>query len=350
MISSDIPPVSVKNVWKVFGDAPLKVIDALEGGASKSEVLEATGHVVGVRDVSFDVQLGETFVVMGLSGSGKSTLLRLLPRLITPTRGSVIIEGSDISTLDDTALREVRRHCMSMVFQHFGLLPHRRILDNVTYGLEIQGVNKAERYSIAREMLKIVNLAGWEDRYPVELSGGMQQRVGLARALAVDPDILLFDEPFSALDPLIRREMQDELLGLQSRLKKTIVFITHDFAEAIKLGTHIAIMRDGCFEQVGTPEEIVLNPATEYVSEFTRDVPKLRVLTARSVMRPLAEGSLANFSGTPIPAHARLDGCAAQVLQSDVPCGVVNSGGEIVGTLGRDAILSVLSADASTSA
>lgn len=347
MTLSETPPVSVRNVWKVFGDAPQKVIDALDGGATKSEVLEATGHVVGVRDVSFDVQKGETFVVMGLSGSGKSTLLRLLPKLIEATRGTILIEGSDVGALDAAALRDLRRHRMSMVFQHFGLLPHRRILDNVAYGLEIQGVKKQERFAKARETLKLVNLAGWEERFPAELSGGMQQRVGLARALAVDPAILLFDEPFSALDPLIRREMQDELLDLQARMKKTIVFITHDFAEAIKLGTHIAIMRDGSFEQVGTPEEIVLHPATEYVAEFTRDVPKLRVLTARSIMQSNAEQPTTEVNGAPrIPANARLDACAAQVLQSETLCCVVNGSDEVIGTIGRDALLAVLAADA----
>jgi len=343
---TQIPPIAVQNVWKVFGAQPGKVLDALDAGASKEEVLNATGHVLAVRDVSFTVQPGESFVVMGLSGSGKSTLLRLLPRLIAATRGSIQIDGGEVGTLDEKALRELRRHRMSMVFQHFGLLPHRRILDNVAYGLEIQGAPKKERYARAKEMLAQVNLAGWEERYPAELSGGMQQRVGLARALAVDPEILLFDEPFSALDPLIRREMQDELLRLQARMKKTIVFITHDFAEAIKLGSHIAIMKDGAFEQVGTPEELVLRPATAYVAEFTRDVPRMKVLTAGSVMEPAGE-----FSGDAEPVDARtpLLECVVRVLSAETPLPVTNGDGEVVGLLTRETVLQVLRADAPAS-
>lgn len=336
-------PISVRNLWKVFGPHPQRVLDALDAGASKEEVLGATGHVLAVRDVSFDVQAGESFVVMGLSGSGKSTLLRILPRLIDATRGTVLIDGAEIGALDVKALRDLRRHRMSMVFQHFGLLPHRRILDNVAYGLEIQGIAKKERYARARAMLEVVNLSGWEERYPAELSGGMQQRVGLARALAVDPEILLFDEPFSALDPLIRREMQDELLRLQARMRKTIVFITHDFAEAIRLGTHIAIMRDGVFDQIGTPEQIVLHPATAYVAEFTRDVPRMKVLTAGSVMTPTVEHTAA---GTPIDARTLLGDCAARVLAADLPAPVTNGSGEVIGALTRESVIKVLQADA----
>lgn len=342
------PPVAVRNVWKVFGHQPEKVLSALDAGASKSEVLNATGHVLAVRDVSFTVQPGESFVVMGLSGSGKSTLLRLLPRLIAATRGTIEIDGADVGALDEKGLRELRRHRMSMVFQHFGLLPHRRILENVAYGLEIQGTPKKERLARAKEMLAQVNLAGWEERYPAELSGGMQQRVGLARALAVDPEILLFDEPFSALDPLIRREMQDELLRLQARMKKTIVFITHDFAEAIKLGTHIAIMKDGAFEQVGTPEELVLHPATEYVAEFTRDVPRMRVLTAGSVMTPSTSATVENGTAVSVKRSAPLSSCASVVLSCNGPCTVKDDLGAVVGWISREDVLGVLRSDAAT--
>ena len=335
--------ISVQQLWKVFGPTPDRVISALDGGASKSDVLGQTGHVVAVRNVTFDVQKGETFVVMGLSGSGKSTLLRCLPRLIEPTRGQILIDGRDVNKLDANELRDLRRHRMAMVFQHFGLLPHRRILDNVAYGLEVQGVKRAERYERSRAVLEIVNLKGWENHYPSQLSGGMQQRVGLARALAVDPEILLFDEPFSALDPLIRREMQDELLGLQARMQKTLIFITHDFAEAIKLGTHIAIMKDGEFVQVGTPEQVVAHPANEYVAEFTRDVPKLHVLTARTIMEPL-NGSLppSLTDGQPVPAATTLDRCIAIVMQRELPCPVVDDGGTVIGSLSRRCVLQAM--------
>lgn len=348
---SQNPPISVRNLWKVFGPHPAQVLNSLDAAAGKDELLAATGHVLAVRDVSFEVAPGETFVVMGLSGSGKSTLLRMLPRLIDPTRGEIHIHGEDVARLDEKALRDLRRHRISMVFQHFGLFPHRRILDNVAYGLEIQGIAKKERYTRAQEMLELVNLKGWGERFPAELSGGMQQRVGLARALAVDPEILLFDEPFSALDPLIRREMQDELLKLQARMRKTIVFITHDFAEAIKLGTHIAIMKDGAFQQVGTPEAIVMRPATPYVEEFTRDVPRLRVLTAASVMMPLDADSAqaATITAEPIDAGMLLAECAVRVLSAEAPVLVVNESGVPVGQLTRDAILRAMQADASAS-
>lgn len=251
---------------------------------SKGEILEKTGHVLAVKDCSFNVLEGEIFVVMGLSGSGKSTLVRCISRLIEPTDGRIIIDGENVMDMDEKQLRELRRHKLSMVFQHFGLFPHRRVIDNVTYGLEVQGVNKATRREKARKILELVSLSGWESYYPWELSGGMQQRVGLARALAVDPEIMLFDEPFSALDPLIRREMQDELIKLQKMVGKTIIFITHDFHEALKIGDRIAIMKDGEFVQVGTSEEVVANPVNDYVREFTKDIPRSKVLTAGSIM------------------------------------------------------------------
>lgn len=278
--------ISCQNVWKIFGPHPERIKETLDPERSRAEILEETGHVVAVKDVTFGVRKGETFVVMGLSGSGKSTLVRCMSRLIEPTAGQVIIGGEDVTAMDEKQLRELRRRRMSMVFQHFGLFPHRKIIDNAAYGLEVQGVGKEARHARAKEILKLVGLDGWENHYPGELSGGMQQRVGIARALTVNPEILLFDEPFSALDPLIRREMQDELLNLQKMMHKTIIFITHDFLEAVKLGDYIAIMKDGEIVQMGTPERVILHPVNEYVQEFTKDVPRSQVLVAGSIMRP----------------------------------------------------------------
>ncbi len=275
-----------RNIWKVFGDGADSLVDSIDPALSREEVLAQTGNVVAVKDVSFSVREGETFVIMGLSGSGKSTLVRCLSRLIEPTRGEVLIDGQDVLAMNKQELRDIRRYKMGMVFQHFGNFPHKRVMDNVVYGLQIQGMEKAARNKRAAEVIELVGLMGWEERFPHELSGGMQQRVGLARALAVDPQILLFDEPFSALDPLIRREMQDQLIRLQQLVQKTMVFITHDFLEALKVGDRVAIMKDGEFVQVGTPEEVVSAPTDDYVRDFTRDVPRSKVLTARSVMTP----------------------------------------------------------------
>nr|WP_208392920.1 glycine betaine/L-proline ABC transporter ATP-binding protein [Frigoribacterium faeni] len=271
-------------MYKVFGRRPQDAVTRLEAGATRAEA--ASLGTAAVIDASFDVQPGEIFVVMGLSGSGKSTLIRMLNGLLEPTAGSVEISGADISDVSPARLREVRRASVSMVFQHFALLPHRTVLDNVAYGLEVQGVGKADRLAKAREMTAVVGLGGWEDKLPSELSGGMQQRVGLARALAAETDILLMDEAFSALDPLIRREMQEQLLELQATLGKTIVFITHDLNEAMFLGDRIAVMRDGRIVQIGTPEEILTDPANDYVAQFVQDVDRARVLTAASVMEP----------------------------------------------------------------
>ena len=275
-----------RNLWKVFGDGARDLADSIDPALSREEVLAQTGCVLAVRDISFYVQEGETFVIMGLSGSGKSTLVRCLGRLIEPTRGQVLIDGEDLLAMNKKQLRELRRHKMGMVFQHFGNFPHKRVLDNVVYGLQIQGIDKTTQQRRAAEVIEMVGLSGWEKRYPHELSGGMQQRVGLARALAVNPQILLFDEPFSALDPLIRRDMQDQLVGLQQLVQKTMVFITHDFLEALKVGDRVAIMKDGEFVQIGRPEELVSNPINDYVRDFTRDVPRSKVITARSVMTP----------------------------------------------------------------
>ena len=276
--------ISVRNLWKVFGKDPLRALDEENAGLGKQELQESLGLVAGLQDVSFDVDHGETFVVMGLSGSGKSTLIRCLIRLIEPTAGGVVVDGTDIIEADSDGLREFRRSKIAMVFQQYGLLPHRTVMDNAAWGLEVRGIPKEERYQKTQEMLDMVGLDGWEASYPRELSGGMQQRVGLARALAVDPEILLLDEPFSGLDPLIRRHMQDELIRIQQELHKTIVFITHDLAEAVRLGDRIAIMRDGSVVQIGEPEDIVLRPEDEYVAEFTQDVRRESILTARHVM------------------------------------------------------------------
>ncbi len=280
----DGPFISVISLWKVFGKSPYLTVSPDHAGKGKDQILAELGSVLALQDVSFAVDRGETFVVMGLSGSGKSTLIRCLVRLIEPTSGEIQIDGQDILKYDEKGLIGLRREKIAMVFQHYGLLPHRRVIDNAAWGLEVQGVDKATRYVRTREVLELVGLKGWEEAYPRELSGGMQQRVGLARALAVDPDILLMDEPFSGLDPLIRRNMQEELIRLQRELHKTIIFITHDLNEALKIGDRIAIMRDGRIIQIGSPEEIVLNPEDEYVGEFTQDVRRESILTASSVM------------------------------------------------------------------
>ena len=277
--------IEVEGLWKVFGNRPERATAAENSGKSRTEIQEELGLVVGLRDVSFGVEPGEIFVVMGLSGSGKSTLVRCLIRLIEATQGKVNFDGEDIFGYTREELIEFRRRKVAMVFQHYGLLPHRRVLDNVAYGLEVQGVETEERYRVAREAIATVGLDGWEDYFPREMSGGMQQRVGLARALAVDSGVLLMDEPFSGLDPLIRREMQDQLIVLQRELHKTIVFITHDLNEALKIGDRIAIMRDGEIIQQGLPEEIVTLPADDYVSEFVQDVSKAKVIQARAIMQ-----------------------------------------------------------------
>jgi glycine betaine/proline transport system ATP-binding protein len=330
--------LEIDHVWKVFGSRPDRAIDLAEQGASRSEILGATGCTVGVRDVSFGVRRGETFVVMGLSGSGKSTLIRCASRLNDVTRGKVLLDGEDLTAMSEEQLRNVRRHKMSMVFQHFGLFPHRRVIDNAAYGLEVRGVDKAERMERATKVLEIVGLKGWENHYPQQLSGGMQQRVGLARALTVDPEILFFDEPFSALDPLIRRDMQDELIRLQESLQRTIVFITHDFAEAIKLGDRIAIMKDGVFDQVGTAAELITSPETDYVREFTKDIPKTKVLTAASVTTP---GSSEGGSHR-VHLEDTIERVLPHLLSDSNPVGVDNASGEAVGIVDRKAVAHVL--------
>lgn len=284
--NNDLPKVKVNHLTKIFGKKTKPALEMIRANKSKTEILEKTGATVGVYDVNFEVEEGEIFVIMGLSGSGKSTLIRLLNRLIEPTSGNIYIDGQDISSLDKEGLREVRRNKMSMVFQNFGLFPHRTILENTEYGLEIRGVPKEERQAKAEKALENSSLIAFKDQLPSQLSGGMQQRVGLARALANDPEILLMDEAFSALDPLIRREMQDELLDLQENVKKTIIFITHDLNEALRIGDRIALMKDGQIMQIGTGEEILTNPANEYVRTFVEDVDRSKVLTAQNIMVP----------------------------------------------------------------
>ena len=276
--------VAVSGLWKVFGPNADEIINSERRTATKQYLLEQTNCVMAVRDASFEVRRGEIFVIMGLSGSGKSTLIRCLLRLIEPTLGKIIINGEDICGYDDEQLMELRRHTTGMVFQYFGLFPHRNVLDNVAYGLKVRGMSKEERYVRAREVIDMVGLNGWEDYYPATLSGGMQQRVGIARALAIDPDILLMDEPFSGLDPLIRRQMQDQLIELQAQVQKTILFVTHDLDEALKLGSHIAIMKDGDIIQIGTPEEVIVSPGDAYVQKFVQDASAAKVVTANFIM------------------------------------------------------------------
>ncbi|MEZ9229569.1 glycine betaine/L-proline ABC transporter ATP-binding protein [Vibrio amylolyticus] len=280
------PLIEIRGLYKVFGPKPNSVIDRVKAGVSKDQILEETGHTVGLKDINLSINKGEIFVIMGLSGSGKSTLIRHFNRLIDPTLGQIDVEGTDVMTLTQKDLEVFRRHKMSMVFQRFGLLPHRKVLDNVAYGLEIQGIAKEKRVAKANEWIETVGLKGYGDQYPSQLSGGQQQRVGLARALCTDAEILLMDEAFSALDPLIRSEMQDQLIELQQKLHKTIIFITHDLDEALRLGDRIAILKDGELVQQGTPDEILLYPADEYVEAFVKDVNRARALTVETVMQP----------------------------------------------------------------
>lgn len=282
---NNLPVIEAKQLSKVFGKNPKQALKLLDKGASKEQILKETGNTVGVNRASFSVEAGEIFVIMGLSGSGKSTLVRLVNRLIEPTEGSLYIDGENLAGMDKKSLRRVRREKLSMVFQKFALFPFRTILENAEYGLEIQDVPKEERQKKATEALEMVGLGGYMHQKPNQLSGGMQQRVGLARALANDPEVLLMDEAFSALDPLIRKEMQDELLDLQTTMKKTILFITHDLDEALRLGDRIALMKDGSIVQIGTPEEILVNPANDYVEKFVEDVDRSKVLTAHNIMK-----------------------------------------------------------------
>ena len=298
--------IQIQNVSKIFGNTSKEALDAIKNNlVTKQEALEKYNSVIGVSDVSFDINPGEIFCVMGLSGSGKSTLVRHINRLLEPTMGKILIDGQDVMALEKQDLQDFRNKKIGMVFQNFALMPHRSVIDNIAMPLEIRGINKNNRYGKANEILNIVELQGWGNKYAHELSGGMQQRVGLARALAADPEILLMDEPFSALDPLIRRQLQKEFIKLSKQLKKTTVFITHDLDEAVKVGHRIAIMRDGMVIQVGTPEEIVMNPEDDYVADFVKGISRLEVVKAKSIMKSI--GEFTNHNGV-IPSDAvRMD-------------------------------------------
>ena len=335
---ASVAKISCKGVWKLFGDEAATVY-AEHGGKLTPEILQAAGVIGAVQDASFAVGEGEIFVIMGLSGSGKSTLLRCMSRLIEPTAGEILFEDRNLLTATEKELTEIRRHKMGMVFQHFALLPHLTVLANVAFPLEIQGIDKRACERRALEVIELVGLNGRERYYPRELSGGQQQRVGIARSLAVEPDIWFLDEPFSALDPLIRREMQDEFMRLQSVLRKTITFITHDFDEAIRVADRIAIMKDGAIIQIGTPEALVLNPASDYVAEFTRDIPRAKVLSARAIMRPFEGGSPPHPR---IPDDTKVEDLAETLLESETEVSVVDQQGEVVGILSRQAVLDVL--------
>ena len=342
-LSPDEAAVHVDGLWKIFGPKADAIMKGPDAHLSRKDLQEKTGHVVGIRDVGFDVAPGEVFVVMGLSGSGKSTLVRLLTRLIEPTAGTVKLYGEDITAMADRALLDTRRRKVSMVFQHFGLLPHRKVVDNIAFGLEVRGENKGTRRNRAQEMVDLVGLTGYENNFPDQLSGGMQQRVGLARALAADPDILMFDEPFSALDPLIRRDMQNEVIRLHREVGKTMVFITHDLAEALKLGDRILIMRDGEIIQIGTPDEVVGAPADDYVRDFVSDVPKSHVLTLKWVMREAKPGEV-DATSPALLSNQIVRDAARVVLDHQGPCRVVD-GDEVVGVVDDEDILRVVVAE-----
>ena len=324
--------IEINNVYKIFGGNPNSVLPKVKKGATKEEILENTGHTVGLDNVSLKIEEGETFVCMGLSGSGKSTLIRHLNRLIDPTDGEILIEGTNVMNLNKEQLIEFRRHKMSMVFQRFGLFPHKTVIQNVGYGLEMQGKVEEERNKISMEKINAVGLNGFENQYPAQLSGGMQQRVGLARALATDTDIMLMDEAFSALDPLIRSDMQKQLIDLQSQLKKTIVFITHDLDESLRLGDHIGILNAGKLVQVGTPEEIIMNPADDYVKAFVKDVNRAKVIKAKIIMKKPNEVSNIDKSNV-IKVHEDqfIEEFLPQIVCSNSNCEVVDKTGNIKG-------------------
>ncbi len=336
---SDAPVITAKNVWKLFGPDPEKYLASMPAGRDFNEI-RADGYSAGVKDVSIDVSRGEMLVIMGLSGSGKSTLVRCFSRLHDITGGTIEIDGQDIMALNEKELIELRRQKMGMVFQSFGLLPHRTVLENVAFPLEMRGQDKHDRRARALEVIKLVGLEGREEYFPRELSGGQQQRVGIARSLAIEPDIWFLDEPFSALDPLIRREMQDEFLRLQDMLGKTIVFITHDFDEALRLADRIAIMKDGAVEQCDTPDKIVLDPQTPYVAKFTEDIEKSRVVHAAVIAKPL-NGSPPE--GEPVRGDAFIHELARLLVNDTrVTFPVADKSGAILGTLDRQEALEIL--------
>ena len=335
------PLIRAEGIWKIFGKNAQKVMGTPDVDLSRAELREKTGCVAAVRDVSFEVYPGEVFVVMGLSGSGKSTLVRTLIRLIEPTAGRVEIDGRDVTAASRDELLQMRRHTSSMVFQHFGLLAHRTVLDNVAFGLEVQGVAKAERHARAREVLRLVGLDDAAGQFPDELSGGMQQRVGLARAFAVDPKVMLYDEPFSALDPLIRRDMQDEVIRLQHETGKTMVFITHDLPEALRLGDRIAIMRDGRVVQLATPEDLVGSPADDYVANFVRDIPRSHVLTLRWIMRDPKPGE---EDGPTLDVGTTVRRAVPVIASTSRPVCCVEDG-KVVGVVDQVAVLTAIAGE-----
>tara|TARA_B100000965_G_scaffold58957_1_gene45046 strand:+ start:140 stop:1201 length:1062 start_codon:yes stop_codon:yes gene_type:complete len=336
--------IKIENVWKVFGNTSPEALDAIQNkGISKTEALEEYNSVIGVSDVSFDVKQGEIFCVMGLSGSGKSTLVRHINRLLEPTSGKILINGQDVMTLDREHLQELRNKKIGMVFQNFALMPHRSVVDNIAMPLEIRGVSKNDRLDAANKLLEIVELQGWGNKFAHELSGGMQQRVGLARALAADPEFLLMDEPFSALDPLIRRQLQSEFIKLSKRMKKTTVFITHDLDEAVRVGHRIAIMRDGKVIQIGTPEEIVVNPADEYVADFVKGISRLKVVQAKTIMQNIENyesknGKLVEDLQS-VDEHELLSKLIEASKSKDKPLIVKNNNQKIVGVITQSDLL-----------
>jgi glycine betaine/proline transport system ATP-binding protein len=339
------PAIELKGVWKVFGPRAAEALATIRSERlDRDEALRRFGCVVAVADVSIAIAQGEIFCIMGLSGSGKSTLLRHVNRLVEPTAGEILIHGEDIGGMSTGELRGLRAKRIGMVFQHVALFPHRRIWENVAFGLEVRGVARPRRKQVAQETLERVQLTGWGDRYPGELSGGMQQRVGLARALAADPDVLLMDEPFSALDPLIRRQLQDQFLQLASVMKKTTLFITHDLDEAIRLGHRIAVMKDGRFIQTGTAEQIVLNPADSYVAEFVRGVSRLKIVRAHSLMRLLEPSELIRLCSTArvVDDNADLDQMIRIAAEAPGPLLVLDRGKRPVGVISENALLRAL--------
>ena len=332
--------ISCKNIWKLYGETPEKFLKNTNNSPTTEEIKQ-NNYIPAVRDASIDVNTGEILVIMGLSGSGKSTLLRCMSKLIEPTHGQVFFEGNDLLKASEKELIDIRRHKMGMVFQHFALLPHRTVLQNVAFPLEVQGQDIQKREERAKEVIKLVGLEGREKYYPRELSGGQQQRVGLARSLAVEPDVWFLDEPFSALDPLIRKEMQNEFLRLQNMLKKTIVFITHDFDEAIRLADRIAIMYEGLIVQVGTPEELITKPATDYVAEFTKDIPRSKLLNAESIMNEkdkIPHENSVNYSD-------KIEKIASKVLKSESIFSVVDADKVVVGSVSKKELIKALFAE-----
>ena len=336
--------IQIKNIWKVFGNTSAEALDAIQNQKiSKTEALEKFNSVIGVSDVSFDVNPGEIFCVMGLSGSGKSTLVRHINRLLEPTSGQILVNGQDVMGLEKESLQEFRNKKIGMVFQNFALMPHRSVIDNIAMPMEIRGVNKNQRYEQANKILDIVELQGWGNKFAHELSGGMQQRVGLARALAANPEVLLMDEPFSALDPLIRRQLQIEFINLSKQMKKTTVFITHDLDEAVKVGHRIAIMRDGMVIQIGTPEQIVMNPADNYVADFVKGISRLKVVEAKTIMKSKDQFEKENG---PLPSNAiemkendLLTNLIEKSVSNNAPIVIKDNSGNLIGAISQKDLL-----------